>query len=126
MELLPSYARDTGDVIKKVDVLMIWYGSEKELLTFAGILNNNSKNIKLTMKYIKDKVDFLDVIIFKDARGQIQMDMFRKETAVNALLHATSSHLAPTTIGIPTGQFLRVQRISSQNDLFYKQVKDLT
>lgn len=44
---------------------------------------------------------------------------------MNALLHASSSHPAPTKNAIPTGQFLRARRICSQDHLFRKQATDL-
>lgn len=55
---------------------VIWQGTEEELLAFTIGLNNNLKNIKLTVTYSQDSVEFIDVMIFKDQEGYIQMDMF--------------------------------------------------
>lgn len=41
------------------------------LLIFVEVLNINSKNIKLTLNYSQEKVEFLDVILFKDTAGYI-------------------------------------------------------
>lgn len=103
---------------------MIWQGTESDLLNFMDILNNN-KNIKMSIKYSHKFVDFLDVFIFKDPEGSIQTDMFRKETAVNVLLHASLVHPAPTKNGIPVDQFIRVHRLCSTENLFFKQANDL-
>lgn len=62
---------------------MIWQGYKEDRLKYTEELNNNKKNIKLTMKCSQKTVDFLDVVIFKDANGMLQTDMFRKETSVN-------------------------------------------
>lgn len=70
-------------------------------------------------------VDFLDVVIFRHSDGFVQTDMFPKKTLVNSLLHASSSHPAPTKDGIPVGQLLRACRICSSDDLFQKQAEDL-
>lgn len=103
--------------------LMIWQGTGEELLSFTNSLNANDKNIKLTVSYIQDSVEFLDVKIFKDQDGYIQMDTFWKSTSVNALLHASSSHPASTKKGIPISQFIR---ICSNEHLFQEQARDLS
>lgn len=54
-----------------------------------------------------------------------QTDVFRKETSVNALLHATSSHPESTIKAVPIGQFLRMRRICSQEADFENRAKDL-
>ncbi|XP_069815789.1 uncharacterized protein [Dendropsophus ebraccatus] len=36
------------------DVLFIWQGTEEELVRFVGNLNNNRKNIRLTLKYSRE------------------------------------------------------------------------
>lgn len=71
-------------------------------------------------------MEFLDTVIFRDSHGNLQTDMHRKKTSVNALLHATSAHPAATKKGIPTGQFLRARRICSRDDMFLQQSKDLS
>lgn len=78
------------------------------------------------VKWDQHAMEFLDVYIFKDSNGYLQMDMYRKTTSDNSLVHANSSHPAPTKKGIPTGQFTRARSICSTDELFFKQAHDLT
>lgn len=105
---------------------MIWKGSEQELIEFVTLLNTNQKNIKLTLNYSPNVIEFLDLSIYRDQHGFLQTDVYRKTTAVNALLHASASHPAPTKTGIPVGQFFRARKIYSSDDSFSKQASKLT
>ncbi|CAJ0938430.1 unnamed protein product [Ranitomeya imitator] len=58
-------------------------------------------------------------------RSADDLSIFRKETAVNSLLHATSSHPRPLISSIPIGQFLRVRRICSDDGHFFEQAAAL-
>ncbi|CAJ0927117.1 unnamed protein product [Ranitomeya imitator] len=107
------------------DVLFIWQGSEVSLDSFLNRLNDNHLNINLTWKYSKEKVEFLDVALVKDGRGFISTDVFRKSTATNALLHATSSHHPQTFRSVPISQFLRIRRICSDDHTFEQQAMTL-
>ncbi|XP_069804728.1 uncharacterized protein [Dendropsophus ebraccatus] len=61
----------------------------------------------------------------RDANGYIQTDVFRKKTAANSYLHASSSHPPSTINAIPVGQYLRIKRICSSSEDFEKQAKEL-
>ncbi|XP_075696939.1 Na(+)/H(+) exchange regulatory cofactor NHE-RF4 [Rhinoderma darwinii] len=148
-ECLPSYVKDTTDVLKRIDgvsldVDMILVtadieslytsirhsdglqaGTEMQLIQFMQGLNTNDLNIKLTYVFDKHRVEFLDIVIEADDMGCLQTDVFRKKTSVNALLHATSAHNQSTIGTVPTGQFLRMRRICSSNVSFEKQSSDL-
>lgn len=90
------------------------------------MLNNNSKNIRLALAYSNTEVEFLDTRIYRDPDGWLQSDLYRKDTSVNSVLHASSSHPTTTKKVIPMGQFLRARRVCSQDHLFLKQAHDLT
>ncbi|CAJ0968672.1 unnamed protein product [Ranitomeya imitator] len=77
------------------DILFIWQGSERDLLEFVKILNDNNLNIRLTVKYSQTTIDFLDIQISGTVGKTLETDVFRKKTAVNNLLHASSSHPKP-------------------------------
>ncbi|CAJ0950363.1 unnamed protein product [Ranitomeya imitator] len=53
------------------------------------------------------------------------MDVYRKSTSVNALLHAGSAHNYSTVRAVPVGQFLRMRRICSTDNRFLAQAEDL-
>lgn len=91
------------------DVLVIWRGSLDELHQFMNELNNNDRNIRLTYQFDQKRLSFLDLQITLD-EGQLNTSTFRKETAANTLLEATSHHPHWLKNGIPVGQFLRIKR----------------
>ncbi|XP_075697341.1 uncharacterized protein LOC142662932 [Rhinoderma darwinii] len=149
VECLPSYVRDTTDVLKRIDGVSLdadmilvtadieslytsirhadglQAGTEVQLIQFMQDLNKNDLNIKLTYVFDKRRVEFLDILIEADETGHLQTDVFRKKTSVNALLHATSAHSQSTIDAVPTGQFLRMRRICSSNVNFERQSSDL-
>ncbi|XP_075688588.1 uncharacterized protein LOC142657444 [Rhinoderma darwinii] len=100
-------------------------GTEAQLLQFMQELNVNDLNIRLTYIFDKQKIDFLDVSIEVDTERVLQTDVFRKETSVNSLLHATSAHVYSTINAVPVGQFLRMRRICSSETKFENQSRDL-
>ncbi|XP_073521541.1 uncharacterized protein [Phyllobates terribilis] len=108
------------------DVLFIWQGSTSQLDNFLHHLNNNQLNIKLTYKYSQSCIDFLDLLITRMDDGRIGIDIFRKETSTNSLLHFTSSHPPKLKSSIPIGQYLRARRICSSDDKFDYQAQDLS
>ncbi|XP_077123750.1 uncharacterized protein LOC143781122 [Ranitomeya variabilis] len=106
------------------DILFIWEDSSDKLFDVMKKLNQNNFNIKLTYKFGRT-VDFLDLKIVALEDGKIITDVFRKPTATNTLLHASSAHHRSTINGIPTGQFLRVKRICSNTEDYDNQASDL-
>ncbi|XP_056416701.1 uncharacterized protein LOC130369083 [Hyla sarda] len=108
------------------DILFVWQGTAEELSTFMTYLNTNELNIKLTYKWGRSKMEFLDVLFDVDQDGYISTDVYRKKTSTNTLLHASSSHPHALVSNIPTGQFLRIRRICSTDEHFEKQANDLS
>lgn len=73
------------------DVLMVWIGAVEETEEFMMELNGNDRNICLTYNFHHSKISFLDLSISID-QGCLSMCTFKKETACNTLLNATSHH----------------------------------
>ena len=44
------------------------------------------------MKYSKDKIEFLDTLIYKDKNNNIQTTLYKKPTDHQNYLHAKSAH----------------------------------
>ncbi|CAJ0951090.1 unnamed protein product [Ranitomeya imitator] len=107
------------------DVLFLWGRTAQQLREFMNRLNNNSLNIKLTYQFDYQQIDFLDVTLEIDDTRRIQTDVFRKSTAVNALVRADSAHNSSTIRAVPVGQFLRMRRICSTDNRFLAQAEDL-
>ncbi|CAJ0916221.1 unnamed protein product [Ranitomeya imitator] len=74
------------------DIFFVWQGTPIDLAQFIDTLNSNDRNIHLTLCSYDKTLDFLDVTIRRDPCGMLQSDVYRKETATNTLLHATSGH----------------------------------
>ncbi|CAJ0936767.1 unnamed protein product [Ranitomeya imitator] len=108
------------------DILFLWGGgSARQLEEFMTSLNVNPFNIRLTYNSSEAAVDFLDIRLEVALDRRIQMDVYRKPTAVNSLLHASSAHYSATIRAVPVGQFLRVRRICSTEARFERQAMDL-
>lgn len=93
------------------DVILWWDGNENELLAFHSYLNAANQNIKLSLDYSKEKINFLDLEIYKDEDGYLHTSIFRKEAHKNTVLHAKSFHPPSLIKNIPFGQFQRLRRI---------------
>ena len=59
------------------DLLMIWTGSEQELLDFMSDLNKKHSSIKFEFKYSQTKIELLDVLVYKD-HNMLQTTIYRK------------------------------------------------
>ncbi|CAJ0937392.1 unnamed protein product [Ranitomeya imitator] len=99
-------------------------GSIEQLNYFMDVLNMNNLNLKLTFSCGR-QVNFLDLDVSVSAQGSIETNVYRKPTATNTLLHASSSHRQSTINGITIGQHLRIKRICSSQDKFQIQARDL-
>lgn len=107
------------------DLLVIWTGTEQLLQTFIAELNINSFNLHFTFSYDRLSIPFLDVLITKDSTGHLTTDLYRKPTAGNTLLHASSLHPRPLVRSIPFAQYLRLRRNCTEDGDFYKQANAL-
>ena len=65
---------------------------ENELLTFFEKLNQQHLSIKFEMKYSKDKIEFLDTLIYKDENNNIQTTLYRKPTDRQNYINSKSAH----------------------------------
>ena len=62
------------------DLFMIWTCSEQELLDFMGDLNKKHPSIKFEFKYSQTKIEFLDVLVYKDQNNMLQTTIYSKQT----------------------------------------------
>ena len=62
------------------DLFLIWTGSEQELLDFMNDLNKKHPSIKFKSKYSQTKIEFLDVLVYKDQNNMLQTTIHRKQT----------------------------------------------
>ncbi|KAM9305433.1 uncharacterized protein PAF06_013989 [Gastrophryne carolinensis] len=106
------------------DILVVWKGTAHEFEGFVDSLNHNDRNIRLTYKWDAMKVEFLDLLISKQA-GKLFTTTYRKPTAGNTLLHFSSHHPGPLKRGIPFGQFLRIRRNCSSVTDYLREAREL-
>lgn len=88
------------------------------LNTFMSAINKNNFNLNFTMSFSKVMITFLDVKISKDMDGTLSSGLFRKPTAGNIILHASSAHPQPLIQQIPYSQYLRLRRNCSTETSF--------
>lgn len=74
------------------DLLLIFSGTEQELILFHNYLNKTNKKLKLCIQCDLTQIDFLDLTIKKDMEGHINTTVFRKPPDRNTLLRADSLH----------------------------------
>ncbi|CAJ0946781.1 unnamed protein product [Ranitomeya imitator] len=86
-------------------------------------LNENTFNIRLTVNHHPNEIEFLDVILKRGVNGNICTSIYRKPTATNVLLHATSAH--PQHMIRSVGQFLHLRRICSTQMIFEQEAEKL-
>ncbi|XP_041420512.1 uncharacterized protein LOC121394223 isoform X1 [Xenopus laevis] len=106
------------------DLFFLWFGSEKDLLKFFGELNSHNSTVRFTLHYNFEKIDFLDVTIYKQC-GQLHTKIFRKPTDRNTLLHFNSSHPKHLLKSLPKSQMLRAVRITSEEQERQQAIQDM-
>ena len=74
------------------DIILIWTKSGNELLRFLEKLNQQYPSIKFEKKYSKDKIEFLDTLIYKEKNNNIQITLYKKPTDRQNYMHLKSAH----------------------------------
>ena len=100
------------------DFFMIWTGSEQELLDFMSDLNKKQSSIKFDFKYSQTKIEFLDVLVYKDHNNMLQATIYRKQTDRKSYLDARSEHPKSLKDSTPYSQALPIKRIGSSQQEF--------
>ncbi|XP_013889701.1 uncharacterized protein LOC106536906 [Austrofundulus limnaeus] len=103
------------------DILILFKGTESDLLAFYDYINNTHPCVKLTLEHSKTEIHFLDLTIYRDLTGEVNTTLYRKPTDVNSILHYNSFHPQFMKRNIPKGQFLRTRRICSSDSEFLEQ-----
>ncbi|XP_026098621.1 uncharacterized protein LOC113069710 [Carassius auratus] len=107
------------------DVILMFSGSEKELVDFHVYVNSLNENLKFSLDYDLHTINFLDLRISKDNEGFLHTSIFRKSTDRNTLLHANSFHPPWLIDNIPFGQIQRLRRICDSDQDFQYQSLDM-
>lgn len=62
------------------NVILFFSGSEKELLDFHAYVNSLNVNLKLSLEYNLEVINFLDLRILRNNHGDLHTSIFRKTT----------------------------------------------
>ena len=124
LEYIYPYIKDkTKMFLRSIDDLfMIWTGSEHELLDFMSDLNKKHSSIKFEFKYSQTKIEFLDVLVYKDHNNMLQTTIYRKQTDRQNYLDARSGHPKSLKDSIPYSEALRIKRICSSQQEFLNHI----
>ena len=97
------YIRDKTKLFLRFtdDLFMISTGSEQELLDFMSDLNKKHPSIKFEYKYSQSKIEFLDVLVYKDHNNMLQTTIYRKQIDRQNYLDAQSEHPKLLKYSIP-------------------------
>ena len=96
------------------DIFFIWTANEKELDDFLGRLNNFHPNLKFTLEFSTEEINFLDVTV-RINHGEFITNLYCKPTdGHHQYLHFESCHPSHTKSTIIFSQALRMRRICSK------------
>ena len=80
-------------------ILLLWPGTEQQLLDFVTLLNSLWTPIQFTLSYDSSSLDFLDCTLYKGSRfsqsGILDLQPHYKRTNTFSYLHYSSSHPPP-------------------------------
>lgn len=89
------------------------------------MVQQNAFNLKFTISHSESIITFLDTIITKNQDSSLPSGLFRKSTAGNTILHASSAHPQPLIRAIPYSQYLRLKRNCSNQESFLQEAAAL-
>lgn len=93
-----------------------WCGGapHEEAALFCQHVNNNDMNIQFTFSISSTTTNFLDLTLSGSCTSGVEVSPFRKDTATNLLLMATSCHPQHVVKNLPVGELIRAKRYSSR------------
>ncbi len=101
------------------DIFIIWTKGLESLHDFVKHMNSCTTFFKFTSEISEDSVTFLDTRISL-VNGALIADLYCKPTDSHNYLFYSSAHPRACKDSIPYSQFLRIRRICSKYDDFYK------
>lgn len=106
------------------DIFFLWPADIQSLLEYEIFLNSLIPDIKITLEYSKNEINFLDTTIYI-YDNKLKTRVYFKPTDTHQLLHTNSFHPKHTFKGIVKSQMIRYKRISSYKCDFDKTCKIL-
>ena len=106
------------------DIFCLWTEGEENLNNCFKYLNEFHPTIKFTMEKSYEKINFLDVVVYKENK-HLSTDLYTKDTDTHQYLHATSCHRSCIKRAIPYGQAIRIKRICSDENNLNRRLLEL-
>ena len=103
------------------DVFMAWVKSENELKAFINEISKKHHSIKFDFKFCKEKIEFLDTLVYKDHSNRLQLSII----SITNYLYVKSAHPLSLKESIPYSQALRIERVCSTFDESKEHSNDL-
>ena len=100
-------------------------GTEEELKNFFNEVYKTHSSIEFDQKYSKSKIEFLEVLVYKDERQRLQTTLFKKKADRQSYVRAKTDRSTSLKKSIPYSQILRVKRVCSKNSEFERNCKVL-
>ena len=107
------------------DCFILWDETEEELTQFHNLLNSLHSKIQFTVENSKEKLPFLDVLLFKEGNS-LHTDIFYKQTDAHQYLDFRSCHPKHTKQNIPYSLARRICAIVSKDEIRVKRLKELS
>ena len=85
-------------------IFMVWTKSENEIKSFINEINKKHHSIKFDFKFAREKIEFLDTLVYKDHNNLLQTTLYKKPTDRQNYLHAKSAHPFRLKKSIPYSQ----------------------
>lgn len=95
------------------DLLLMWGSDGETVESMISWMNNNDMNLRFTFHHAANEIDFLDIKLVGDVAGGVTVLPFRKPTALNSILRASSCHPPHVTKNLPVGELVRLKRYCS-------------
>lgn len=93
----------------KLYIILIWKGTETDLLLFLEKLNQNDQSITFKWEHNTKQIHFLDLTVSL-TEGKFKTKTFFKMVDRNGYTPLKSCHYAPWLLNVPKGQFMRLKR----------------
>ncbi|XP_047468584.1 uncharacterized protein LOC125024855, partial [Penaeus chinensis] len=107
------------------DIFGVFRGTEEDLQEYYRELNQFHPDLKFTVEFDKNRLPFLDTMVYVDKDGFLQTTVFHKPSNTHQYLHFHSSHHPNLKKSLPFSQGIRVKRIVSDPDLLEGALKEM-
>ena len=107
------------------DCFLPWEKSEEELKQLHDTLNNLHPKIQFTMEHSREKLPFLDILVFKNG-NKLSTDIYYKPTDTHQYLNFKSCHPRHVKNNIPYCLAKRICTIVIEKELRKQRLEELT